>query len=62
MALKACDRLAAFIEATLSISHGVKSKELLNGREEILAKLKESGKMDGVDFYALAQSIDASLM
>ncbi|OQX73557.1 MAG: hydrolase [Campylobacteraceae bacterium 4484_4] len=62
VALKACDRLAAFIEATLSISHGVKSKELLNGREEILAKLKESGKMDGVDFYALAQSIDASLM
>ncbi len=62
VALKACDRLAAFIEATLSISHGVKSKELLSGREEILKKLKESGKIDGVDFYALAQSVDASLI
>ena len=35
VALKNCDRLAAFIEAILSISHGVKSKELLQGKEYI---------------------------
>ena len=32
-ALKNCDNLAAFIEAALSISHGVKSKELIQGKE-----------------------------
>ncbi len=35
-ALKQCDKLSAFIEATLSISHGIKSKELLSGKKQIM--------------------------
>ena len=58
VALKNCDRLAAFIEATLSISHGVKSKELVNGKEFIKDTLKEKGKVEGVDFYHLANEIE----
>ena len=34
VALKQCDKLSAFVEASLSISHGIKSKELLNGKEK----------------------------
>lgn len=62
VALKACDRLAAFIEATLSISHGVKSKELINGKKQTLAKLKENNSINGVDFYELAVSIEKFLI
>ncbi len=62
VALKNCDRLSAFIEAVLSISHGVKSKELLQGKEFIKKTLKEKGKVDGVDFYKLAQEIEAHVM
>ncbi|WP_263832436.1 HD domain-containing protein [Sulfurospirillum oryzae] len=57
-ALKNCDRIAAFIEATLSISHGVKSKELIQGKEHIRHKLKEKGKMGKADFYELAMEIE----
>ncbi|MBN2964116.1 HD family hydrolase [Sulfurospirillum sp. T05] len=60
-ALKNCDRLGAFIEATLSISHGVKSKELLQGKEYIKEKLREKGQSQGVDFYALACEVEAYL-
>jgi len=62
VALKNCDRLSAFIEATLSISHGVKSKELVQGKEFIKNALKEKGKVDGVDFYKLALEIEKHLM
>ncbi len=61
VALKACDRLAAFVEATLSISHGVKSNELINGKKETLAKLKENSSISGVNFYELALLIEKSL-
>ncbi len=57
-ALKACDRIAAFIEATLSISYGVKSKELVQGKATIEEKLQQSGKIDSVDFYKLAKDIE----
>ena len=60
-ALKNCDNLAAFIEATLSISHGVKSKELTQGKEHIRQKLKEKGKMENADFYQLALDIEEYL-
>ncbi len=33
LALKQCDKLSAFVEASLSISHGIKSKELVNGKK-----------------------------
>jgi len=54
-ALKQCDKLSAFIEASLSISHGIKSKELLTGKKQIIASLQE---VQDVDFKAIATSID----
>ncbi len=54
-ALKQCDKLSAFVEASLSISHGIKSKELINGKKEILKGLKE---INGVDFRQIALEID----
>ncbi len=57
-ALKAADRIAAFIEATISIYHGVKSNELIKGKEQIKKKIKEKGVINGVDFYQLTLEID----
>jgi putative hydrolase of HD superfamily len=61
VALKNCDRLSAFIEAVLSISHGVKSKELIQGKDYIKNTLKEKGKVEGFDFYKLACEIEDHL-
>ena len=58
-ALKMCDRLSAFIEATVSISHGVKSNELLMGKEEIINKIKEDRVVNGVDFYEIAKDTES---
>ncbi|BAK72649.1 HD domain-containing protein [Arcobacter sp. L] len=55
LALKQCDKLSAFVEASLSISHGIKSKELISGKKEILKSLKE---IQGIDFKAIATQID----
>ena len=55
LALKECDKLSAFVEASLSISHGIKSKELISGKKEILKGLKE---INGVDFKQIALDID----
>ena len=55
LALKQCDKLSAFVEASLSISHGIKSKELISGKKEILKCLKE---INGVDFKQIALDID----
>jgi putative hydrolase of HD superfamily len=55
VALKQCDKLSAFVEASLSISHGIKSKELINGKKEILKGLKT---VHGIDFKAIATQID----
>jgi putative hydrolase of HD superfamily len=55
--LKKCDRLAAFIEAVISISYGIKSRELISGKESTKEKLKESAVLD-VDFYKLAGEIE----
>ncbi len=54
-ALKQCDKLSAFIEASLSISHGIKSKELQTGKKQILNTLKT---VEGIDFKELARLID----
>lgn len=54
-ALKQCDKLSAFVEASLSISHGIKSKELINGKKQIMKGLKE---VEGVDFKKIATMID----
>ena len=55
LALKQCDKLSAFVEASLSLSHGIKSKELINGKKEILKSLKE---IQGIDFKEIATKID----
>ncbi len=55
LALKQCDKLSAFVEASLSISHGIKSKELVNGKKQILNSLQT---IEGVDFKQIAQAID----
>ncbi len=54
-ALKQCDKLSAFIEASLSISHGIKSKELLTGKKQIAESLQT---VQGIDFKAIAKQID----
>ncbi len=54
-ALKQCDKLSAFIEASLSISHGIKSKELVTGKKQIGDALQS---VQGIDFKAIAKQID----
>lgn len=56
-ALKNCDILAAFLEATISIEYGIKSKELIKGKEAIRKKLIEKGIVSGVDFNKIACEI-----
>jgi putative hydrolase of HD superfamily len=58
-ALKACDRISAYLEAVISISHGVKSKELLEGKEQILKKLEKSKDINGIDFFEIAKKIES---
>ena len=38
--IRACDKLAAYIEASLSIQHGIKSRNLEEGKEYIYEKFK----------------------
>ena len=47
--IKACDKLAAFVEANLSIEYGIRSKFLLEGRENIYSRFKGK-KVSGTDF------------
>lgn len=56
-ALKHCDKFAAFIEAGLSISYGVKSKELESGFEDIFSFFKENKTINGVNFFELCESL-----
>jgi len=55
LALKQCDKLSAFVEASLSISHGIKSKELVNGKKQILKSLTT---IENINFQEIAQQID----
>jgi len=57
-ALKMCDRFAAFMEASLSIYHGVKSSELINGKNEISRKIKSNPIINGVDFGKIVDSVE----
>jgi putative hydrolase of HD superfamily len=50
--VKACDHLAAYIEATLSIAHGITSRHLRDGAQTLYAKY-EDRKVAGVDFGQL---------
>ena len=50
--IKACDKLAAFIEASLSIQHGIRSHNLEEGKEYIYEKFKEE-RIGSVEFGEL---------
>jgi putative hydrolase of HD superfamily len=47
--IKACDKLSAFIEASLSIKHGIKSEELVEGKKNIHKDYKNK-TVNGLDF------------
>jgi putative hydrolase of HD superfamily len=55
--LKNCDRLAAFLVAVISISYGIKSRELISGKDSTKEKLRENAAKE-VDFYKLAGDIE----
>lgn len=54
-ALKFCDKLAAFIEAGLSISYGVKSRDLKSGFLKMLKNFEEQKSIEGVNFYEICE-------
>lgn len=60
-ALKACDHLAAFTEAAISVSHGVKSAELVSGIEG-LKNLYRDKEIPGVSFYHLMLEAENAFM
>lgn len=47
--LKACDHLAAFIEASLSIKHGIKSRPLTEGKKS-LYEIYQNKEIAGINF------------
>ena len=47
--IRACDHLAAFIEASLSIAHGITSTHLQEGRQRLLARYSDR-TVAGIDF------------
>jgi len=53
--IRACDHLAALIEASLSIGHGVTSKHLTEGRDRLLSQY-ENQNISGIDFGHLFAS------
>lgn len=57
-ALKYCDKLAAYIEAGISISYGVKSKELIEGFKGMYDNFKQKPKIDGVSFYDICENFN----
>ncbi|WP_095298861.1 HD domain-containing protein [Helicobacter sp. 12S02232-10] len=50
--LKICDQLSAFLEAKISITHGISSAELIDGAENIFKKCSQS-IINGVDIGAI---------
>ncbi|MDR0887840.1 MAG: HD domain-containing protein [Candidatus Methanoplasma sp.] len=52
--IKACDLMAAYIEAHVSICHGISSKTLKEGEKELRVKLKEVGKEIGAEDLILS--------
>lgn len=58
-ALKYCDKLAAYIEAGMSISYGVKSKELVDGFKGMYKFFKEKPNIDGVNFYSICEDFNS---
>lgn len=59
-AVKACDDLAAFSEAAISLGHGIRSRELMRGMEKILRKY-EGVVLGGCDLHAVLQTMKTEL-
>ncbi|MCD8213204.1 MAG: HD domain-containing protein [Campylobacter sp.] len=57
-ALKYCDKLAAYIEAGISISYGVKSKELTDGFNNMYKNFNDKPRIDGVDFLKICDDFN----
>lgn len=53
--IKVCDKYAAFTEAALSIKHGIKSEELVEGKQNIYENYKTK-KINGLDFGKIFES------
>ena len=50
--LKICDQLSAFLEAKISIAHGISSKDLTDGADEILKKCSDI-QINNIDIGAI---------
>ncbi|BCX78544.1 HD domain-containing protein [Campylobacter sp. 19-13652] len=57
-ALKYCDKFAAYIEAGLSISYGVKSNELESGFKNMYEFFQKNPRIEGVDFFKIVNDFD----
>ncbi|MBN2450957.1 MAG: HD domain-containing protein [Lentisphaeria bacterium] len=55
--IRCCDHLAAFIEATLSISHGITSKHLTDGIERLLKQYRRR-TLGTLDFGAVFRAFE----
>lgn len=53
--IKSCDKFAAFMEASLSIKHGIKSEELRNAKNKIYTDYKDE-IINGLDFGKIFES------
>ncbi|MCI6441472.1 MAG: HD domain-containing protein, partial [Spirochaetia bacterium] len=47
--VRAADHLSALLEAHLSIQHGITSKQLENGRKNLLKGYEKGSKINGID-------------
>jgi len=59
--VKACDDLAAFTEAAISIGHGIKSGELVAGKAKIKEKYRNAKPVGDLDWHALLADLEKSL-
>lgn len=49
--VRICDQMAAYIEASMSITYGIKAPDLLRGKEQIYARYADT-RLAGIDFKA----------
>ncbi len=49
--VRMCDQMAAYIEASMSITFGIKAPDLLRGKEQIYARYADT-RLAGIDFKA----------
>ena len=57
--VRIADHYSALLEADLSIKHGITSKHLTFGRDNLLKAYKEGNVINGIDAYKLFHSFVA---